>query len=135
MAKYTGKNATLSFGGTEYTCLTDIAMNGAVSMATAECSAATGNAVTHKAVGAENWTVTTTILLEAASITQEAAFAPGVSGAVIVYPNGNVIGNKSFTWTSGFVSSDVEPVAVAAQATMAITLECDGARVAALVTV
>ncbi len=134
MAKYTGKNATISFGGVEYLCLTDVAMNGGVDAVTASCSQATGNAVTHKSVGAENWTATTTILLDAQSITQETAFAPGTSGALIVYPNGNAVGNKSFTWDSAFVSSDGESVAVATQATMAITLECDGARTPAIIT-
>jgi len=133
MAKYNSKNGTIDFGGVEYTCVVDIAMNGNVEVTSASCSEATGNAATHKAVGAENWTVTTTVLLEAQSITQETAFAPGTSGALIVYPNGNATGNKSFTWTSAFVSSDNETVAVASMATMAITLECDGDRTPAII--
>ena len=128
MPKYTGKNATISFGGNEYLCLVDVTMAGSVDSISAACSAASGNAVTHKAIGAETWTVNATILLDSQSIQQEADFAPGVSGALIVYPNGNDLGNKSFEWVSAYVTSDNEPVAVASMATMAITFECEGSR-------
>ncbi len=133
MPKFTGKNAVIDFGGMEYECLTDVAMNGSVDAVSASCSVSTGNASTYKAVGAESWNVSTTILLEVDSITQQNAFAPGVSGALIVYPDGNAAGKPSFSWVSAFVSGDNESVAIASMATMAITLECDGARTAALV--
>jgi hypothetical protein len=133
MPKFTGKNATIKFGGTEYTCLTDVGMSGGVDAVSASCSTDTGNAETYKAVGAENWTVSTTILLESASIDAQTAFAPGTSAALTVYPNGQVSGEPQYDWVSAFVSSDNETVAVAGMATMTITFECDGTRTPSLV--
>ena len=134
MAKPTGKNMTIDFGGVEYACLTDLSMDGSVSVASAECSTTgTGNAVTHKAVGAETWTASTTILVDSQSITQQQAFAPGVSGVLIYYPNGNTEGNAMYTWANAFVATDSESVAVASQSTLAVGFECDGSRVPSLV--
>lgn len=106
MAKTTGKNAVVSFGGTVYDCITTSSFNGTVDTAEIKCSAdGTGNATTHKAVGAESWAGSVSIVLDAEDDTTASAFAPGTTGAIIYYPHGDEAGALSYTYAAtSFVS-------------------------------
>jgi hypothetical protein len=123
----------IDFGGVEYLCITDLTINGSVDVASASCSSASGPATTHKAIGAENWTASGTFLAEDDAITLDDAFAPGTSGALIIYPFGNTSGKKSFSWTTAFVSTEADSGNTTTQGTTAVTLECDGPRTTGLV--
>ncbi len=125
MAKYAHANLQVSFGGTVYSCLNTATVTGTIDVITAQCSAASGNAVTHNAVGATSWTASLTILLEDDAVTFETAFALGTGGAFILYPTGVNIGDKSLTWTNGFVSDTSEPMAIGDFGTMAVSFTLD----------
>jgi hypothetical protein len=127
MAKTTGKNAVLSFGGTPYACLTTISINGTNSTASIECSTdGTGAAATNKAAGANNWTVSTTIVLDAADHAVPAAFDVGTTGAVVAAPEGDAATLLLYTWTTGTVSSHTVTSGASDFMTIDVTLECDG---------
>lgn len=126
MAKYAHKNLQISFGGTVYACLNAADASGDVEVITAQCSAATGNAVTHNAVGAASWTSSATVLLEDDAKTIEDAFALGTGGAFIIYPTGVGTGKKSSTWTNAFVGSTSEPMAIGDFGAMTINFTLDG---------
>lgn len=128
MAKNTGKNAVISFGGTIYPCLTDISINGSATVVTAECSSdGTGAATTNKLTGAESWSVGATILLEGSAVTVPQAFDATTSGAVIAYPEGDETGQIGYTWTTGYIATHNVTSSPSSFMALAVTIECDGA--------
>ena len=134
MGKSTGKNAAISFGGTLYRCLTQLESSEDAEIASAACSQETGSAAMYKAVGAVNSKVSVTVLTDDNAVALETAFKAGTSGELILYPHGTAVGMISETWSNAIVSSKAKSVAVATQAQMAVSFECDGISVDAVVT-
>lgn len=133
--KGSGKNATLDFGGTEYRCIVTAGLSGTIDVITAACSVETGNAITHNAIGAESHTATLTLLLDTESVAQEQAFGLGVSGIFIMYPAGNIVDEKSYTFTNAFVTTTNKPIDVAGLLQLEVGFTMDGAETPAIITV
>ena len=128
MAKVTGKNAVISFASTIYPCLTDVAINGAGNTVTTQCSTdGTGAATTHRAAGAEEWSVTTTLLLDGSSVTVNTALDVATSGALIAYPEGDEVGQMGYTWTTGVVNTHNVVSSVGDHLKLDVTWDCTGA--------
>ena len=128
MAKVTGKNGLVSFGGTLYACNTTQSISGSGSTVSTVCSTdGTGAAITNKTAGAENWTVTTTLVLEGSSSTVPAALDIATSGALIAYPEGDESGQLAYTWTSAVVDQHNVNATPESHMTLDVTFECDGA--------
>lgn len=128
MAKFTGKNAAVKFGSTTYNCLNGLTIDGRVSIAEIECSADTGNAVTHKAVGAESWSVSTTLVLDGASTTVVSALDVGTSGALEAYVENDTAagGFAKYAWTTAYVETHSLGSGPSTFGTLDVTFQCDG---------
>ena len=127
MAKTTGKNAVIDFASTIYSCLTDIAVNGTANVATAECSSdGTGAAVTHRSAGAEAWTVTASMLVEANDSTIPAALDTSTSGALKAYPEGDETGALEYAWTTAIINVHNVTSSPGDFMTLDVTFDCDG---------
>lgn len=125
MTKYTGKNATIEFGGTAFACLNGLTITGSASIPSIECSQETGDAVTHKAVGARDWRVSTTIVLEP-GITEVDALKPGTSAAFNAYPGGKLTGQAEFAWTTGIIETAEVANGPSTFTALDVTVQCDG---------
>ena len=133
MAFITGKNAILSFGGTAYACLTDIAINGSGNTVSQECSTdGTGAATMNRAAGAESWSVSATMLLPTLAVTVPAALDVATSGAVIAYPQGDAVGDVGYTWTTGVISAHNVVGSTGDFVKLDVSIDCDGAPTIAL---
>jgi hypothetical protein len=127
MAKVTGKNAVIDFASTVYACLTDIAVNGTANVQTAECSSdGTGAAVTHRATGAEAWSVTASILHDANDSTVAAALDTSTSGALKAYPEGDETGALEYSWTTAIINVHNVTSSPGDFLTLDVTFDCDG---------
>jgi len=128
MAKVTGKNAVVDFGSTVYACASTMSVDGTANVISGECSTdGTGNATTHKAVGAENWTVSVTLMLEGSASTVPSALDVGTSGALLAYPEGNESGQLEYDWTTAYVSTHTVSSSTSSFMMLDVTFECDGA--------
>jgi len=134
MAKYNHKNMAIKFGATTYNCVNTMSVDGATEESSIICSAASGNAVTHRLTGAASWQVTATVVTEDDVVTLETAFALGASDTLSVFPTGSAVGNKELAWSSASVSSNGFPMDVAGMGQLTITLLCDGDATIDLVT-
>jgi len=105
MAKRTGKNAVVDFGGTIYACLTDIAVNGSAEEVTEECSTdGTGNAESFSEVAAPKWTASTTLKLDMDTSTVPAALTVGATDTLKLYLAGDESGRLEYSFTEGRVN-------------------------------
>jgi len=126
MAFITGKNAVLTFGGTPYACLTDIAINGTGNTVSQECSTdGTGAATMNRAAGAEAWSVSATMLLPTLAATIPNALDVATSGAVIASPQGDAVADLQYTWTTGVVSTHNVVGSVGDFVKLDVTIDCD----------
>lgn len=125
MAKFSGNNASVSFGGTAYSCLGSYRLSQTNNVAKQSCSGSSG-AVMHKSSGVTDSTLTFDHLLEANDITTINALTPGTSGALELHPEGDSIGNIEATATSAVVASAELGASVGDLTILSITLEIDG---------
>lgn len=100
----TGKNAVVNWASTAYASLTDIAINGAGSEISEECSSdGTGAATILKEVGSEDWRVSCTMKIPTNAATIPTALDIDTSGALKAYPAGDETGSLEYSWTTAQV--------------------------------
>lgn len=102
MAKFTGKDQTLSLGGNSITCLASVSMSEQVDIAMAECA---GSTYKTKVAGLANATMTINLSLETNDTTMLGYFDPADTGAVIWLPAGAGTGKIQIDATNATVSS------------------------------
>lgn len=127
MAKNTGKNAVLNFGSTAYACIQQSSASGTATSVTAECSTdGTGAATTVRLPGAVSWSGSATILVEGSAATVPAAFAPGTSGALKYYPEGDETGQLEYSFTTAYIMGHNIASSTSSFMVLDITWEADG---------
>ena len=102
MAKFTGKDQTLSFGGNALTCITSVSTSEQVDIAMAECA---GSTYKTKVAGLANATMTVNMALDKDDVTELGYIDPGDTGAIIWLPAGAASGNIQWDSTNATVSS------------------------------
>jgi hypothetical protein len=127
MAKTSGKNAVLNFGATAYACIKQSSAQGTANMITDECSTdGTGAASTIRLPGAVSWTGSATIIVEGSAATVPAAFAPGTSGALKYYPEGDETGQIEYSFTTVYIDTHAIASSTSSAVILDISWSADG---------